>query len=81
MHAIDLDLGENSKVHYELVEGDNKTFKVDPKSGEIILLKPVGSHNLDHEIVVAAIDGGTFIYKFCDLYYSGYIISNSFHFQ
>ncbi|XP_042896565.1 fat-like cadherin-related tumor suppressor homolog isoform X3 [Parasteatoda tepidariorum] len=58
VHAIDLDLGENSKVHYELVEGDNKTFKVDRNSGEIILLKPVGSQNLDHEIVVAAIDGG-----------------------
>ncbi|XP_035227160.1 fat-like cadherin-related tumor suppressor homolog isoform X3 [Stegodyphus dumicola] len=58
VHAIDLDLGQNSKVHYELVEGDNKTFKVDPRSGEIILLKPVGSQNLDHEIVVAAVDGG-----------------------
>ncbi|KAF8791564.1 Fat-like cadherin-related tumor suppressor [Argiope bruennichi] len=58
VHAIDLDLGKNSEVHYELVEGDNKTFKVDPKSGEIILLKPVGSQNLDHEITIAAIDGG-----------------------
>ncbi|XP_054721928.1 LOW QUALITY PROTEIN: fat-like cadherin-related tumor suppressor homolog [Uloborus diversus] len=58
VHAIDLDLGENSRIHYELLEGDNKTFKVDSKSGEIILLKPVGSQNLDHEIVVAAVDGG-----------------------
>ncbi|GIX90248.1 protocadherin Fat 3 [Caerostris extrusa] len=58
VHAIDLDLGKNSQVHYELVEGDNKTFKVDPKNGEIILLKPVGSQNLDHEIIVAAVDGG-----------------------
>lgn len=55
-------MGVNSKVHYELVEGDNKTFKVDPKSGEIVLLKPVGSHNLDHEIVVAAVDEGKIIY-------------------
>ncbi|KAG8191614.1 hypothetical protein JTE90_018546 [Oedothorax gibbosus] len=58
VHAIDLDVGDNSKVHYELVEGDNKTFKVDSKTGEIILLRPVGSHNLDHEITVAAIDRG-----------------------
>ncbi|XP_042145867.1 fat-like cadherin-related tumor suppressor homolog isoform X2 [Ixodes scapularis] len=58
VEANDLDLGENGRVRYQLREGDSELFHVNAVSGEITLRQPLGTHNTEYTLVVAAVDNG-----------------------
>lgn len=59
VEAIDLDLGENGHIQYELRDGNSDTFHMNSATGEITLKKPLGEHNTDYTLVVIAKDNGT----------------------
>ncbi|XP_022242412.1 fat-like cadherin-related tumor suppressor homolog [Limulus polyphemus] len=60
VQAIDLDVGLNGYVHYELVKGDKNLFSIDSMSGELQLQHHLNSHITAYEVVVAAYDNGSF---------------------
>lgn len=58
---MDKDVGENGDIRYELLRGSGELFRVDRRTGEILLrhvLEGQQGHS-DYELVVAAYDGGT----------------------
>lgn len=60
VQAIDKDVGENGDIRYELLRGSGELFRVDRRTGEILLRHALeGQHHSDYELVVAAYDGGT----------------------
>ncbi|XP_064481302.1 fat-like cadherin-related tumor suppressor homolog isoform X2 [Ornithodoros turicata] len=58
VEAIDLDLGENGHIRYELRDGHNEMFHINPSTGDITLKQPLGNHNTDYTLVVIAKDNG-----------------------
>lgn len=54
--AIDLDSYENGEVRYEMKKGNGELFKVDRKSGEIVLKQRIESTDNKYELLVAAYD-------------------------
>lgn len=59
VQAVDKDVGENGDIRYELVRGSGELFRVDRRTGEILLRQVLeGQHHSDYELVVAAYDGG-----------------------
>ena len=53
-------MGENGDIRYELLRGSGELFRVDRRTGEILLRHVLeGQHHSDYELVVAAYDGGT----------------------
>ncbi|XP_046644672.1 fat-like cadherin-related tumor suppressor homolog isoform X5 [Daphnia pulicaria] len=61
VQAMDKDVGENGDIRYELLRGSGELFRVDRRTGEILLrhvLEGQQGHS-DYELVVAAYDGGT----------------------
>lgn len=57
---MDKDVGENGEIRYELLRGSGELFRVDRRTGEILLRHMLeGQHHSDYELVVAAYDGGT----------------------
>lgn len=58
VHALDLDSFENGEVRYEMKKGHGELFKVDRKSGEVILKQTLEGHNRDYNLLIAAYDGG-----------------------
>jgi protocadherin Fat 1/2/3 len=58
VHAIDLDSFENGEVRYEMKKGHGELFKVDRKTGEVILKQTLEGHNRDYQLLIAAYDGG-----------------------
>ncbi|XP_058985182.1 fat-like cadherin-related tumor suppressor homolog isoform X2 [Musca domestica] len=54
--AIDLDSYENGEVRYEMKRGNGELFKVDRKTGDIILRQKIENDNKKYELVVAAYD-------------------------
>ncbi|XP_075164704.1 FAT atypical cadherin kugelei [Haematobia irritans] len=54
--AIDLDSFENGEVRYEMKKGNGELFKVDRKTGDVILKQRIGSIDNKYELVVAAYD-------------------------
>lgn len=54
--AIDLDSMENGEVRYEMKKGNGELFKVDRKSGNIILKQKIESIDKKYELLVAAYD-------------------------
>ena len=59
VHAVDSDIDDNGELRYELLRGTGELFRVDRRTGEIILRQPLEGHNTDVEVVVAAYDGGS----------------------
>ncbi|KAL9905398.1 fat-like cadherin-related tumor suppressor homolog isoform X2 [Glossina fuscipes] len=55
--AIDLDSFENGEVRYEMKKGNGELFKVERKTGEIILKQPIEGHDRSYELIIAAYDG------------------------
>ena len=59
VQAADRDIGENGDIRYELVRGSGELFRVDRRTGEVLLRQTLeGQHHSDYELVVAAYDGG-----------------------
>lgn len=58
VHAIDLDSMENGEVRYEMKRGHGELFKVDRKTGEVILKQTLEGHNRDYQLLIGAYDGG-----------------------
>lgn len=59
VHAIDNDVGENGEIRYELIRGSGELFRVERRSGEIMLRQTLEGHNTEYELIVAAFDGAT----------------------
>ena len=53
-----MDINENGEVRYEMKKGHGELFKVDRKTGEVILKQPLEGHNKDYELIISAFDGG-----------------------
>lgn len=58
VHAIDLDAHENGEVRYEMKKGHGELFKVDRKTGEVILKQTLEGHNKEYQLLISAFDGG-----------------------
>lgn len=58
VHALDADSFENGEVRYEMKRGHGELFKVERKSGEVVLKQSLEGHNRDYELLIAAYDGG-----------------------
>lgn len=58
VHALDADSFENGEVRYEMKRGHGELFKVERKSGEVVLKQSLEGHNRDYELIIAAYDGG-----------------------
>ena len=48
-------------MRYELIKGHGELFKVDRKSGEILLKQKLEGHNKEYQLIIAAYDGGKFL--------------------
>lgn len=64
VQAVDKDIGENGDIRYELVRGSGELFRVDRRTGEILLRQTLEgqqhhSSTSDYELLVAAYDGGS----------------------
>lgn len=57
---MDYDSGLNGEIVFEIIDGDKRTFRIDKKTGEIILKQSLGSNK--YELVIQAKDKGM-IYK------------------
>lgn len=64
MQAVDLDSGENGDVRYELKKGHGELFRVGRKNGEISLRQNLEGHNQEYNLLIAAYDGGLYLYCF-----------------
>lgn len=58
VQAIDLDAHENGEVRYEMKKGHGELFKVDRKTGEVILKQALEGHNKEYQLLISAFDGG-----------------------
>ncbi|CRK90602.1 CLUMA_CG004304, isoform A [Clunio marinus] len=58
VQAIDLDANENGEVRYEMKKGHGELFKVDRKTGEVILKQTLEGHNKEYQLLISAFDGG-----------------------
>jgi len=58
VQAIDLDAYENGEVRYEMKKGHGELFKVDRKTGEIMLKQTLEGHNREYQLLISAFDGG-----------------------
>jgi protocadherin Fat 1/2/3 len=58
VQAIDLDAHENGEVRYEMKKGHGELFKVDRKTGEIVLKQTLEGHNKEYQLLISAFDGG-----------------------
>ena len=59
VHAIDLDLGDNRKVSYSLLESESDTFKIDSRTGIVSLTKSLDREIRDSfNLSVRAMDSG-----------------------
>lgn len=58
VHALDADSHDNGEVRYEMKRGHGELFRVDRKTGEVILKQSLEGHNRDYELIIAAYDGG-----------------------
>ncbi|CAG0921142.1 unnamed protein product [Notodromas monacha] len=58
LEAIDLDTGENGRIRYDLVRGEGEIFRVEPRTGKVVLKRALGSDRTSYDILVAAYDGG-----------------------
>ncbi|KAG1673729.1 Fat-like cadherin-related tumor suppressor [Nymphon striatum] len=60
VEAIDLDIGINGEISYELVRGHEGKFRIDSQTGEIFLNRRLQheQHNKEFKITVAATDKG-----------------------
>lgn len=54
--AMDLDSGANGEIIYEIIDGDKRTFRIDPKSGVISLKQTLTSTKYD--LTIEAKDRG-----------------------
>ena len=59
VHALDRDIGENGEIRYELVRGSGELFRVDRRTGEIVLRQPLEGRSTEFDLMVAAYDGGS----------------------
>ena len=66
VQAIDKDIGENGDIRYELIRGSGELFRVDRRTGEILLRQPLEGHHsiqqqqlADYELIIAAFDGAS----------------------
>lgn len=63
VQAVDKDIGENGDIRYELVRGSGELFRIDRRTGEVLLRQSLEGQqhhsSSDYELVVAAYDGGT----------------------
>lgn len=55
--AIDLDSAENGEVRYEMKRGNGELFKVDRKTGDVILNQVLEDPDKSYELVISAYDG------------------------
>lgn len=53
-----MDINENGEVRYEMKKGHGELFKVERKTGEVILKQPLEGHNKDYQLIISAFDGG-----------------------
>ncbi|XP_022240676.1 fat-like cadherin-related tumor suppressor homolog isoform X3 [Limulus polyphemus] len=58
VQAIDLDMGLNGYIHYELVKGEKDLFSIDSRSGEVRLQHHLKPQIAAYNVVVAAYDNG-----------------------
>ena len=58
MRAIDADVGDNGRVHYDLLRGNGDLFSVDPLSGAVSLRRSPRGLDTTFRLVVTADDGG-----------------------
>lgn len=58
VHAIDLDAHENGEVRYEMKKGHGELFRVERKTGEVILKQTLEGHNKEYQLLISAFDGG-----------------------
>ncbi|XP_073842383.1 FAT atypical cadherin kugelei isoform X2 [Musca autumnalis] len=54
--AIDLDSNENGEVRYEMKKGNGELFKVDRKTGDIVLKQKIENVHKKYDLVIAAYD-------------------------
>lgn len=54
-----MDAGENGEVRYELMRGHGELFRVQRKTGEVILKQPLESQVREYQLSIAAYDGGS----------------------
>lgn len=55
--AVDLDSYENGDVRYEMKKGNGELFKVDRKSGELVLKQIIDGSTRVYDLIIAAYDG------------------------
>uniref|UniRef100_A0A0A1WPP1 Fat-like cadherin-related tumor suppressor homolog n=1 Tax=Zeugodacus cucurbitae TaxID=28588 RepID=A0A0A1WPP1_ZEUCU len=55
--AVDLDSYENGEVRYEMKKGNGELFKVDRKSGELVLKQIIDGSIRVYDLIIAAYDG------------------------
>jgi protocadherin Fat 1/2/3 len=53
-----MDINENGEVRYEMKKGHGELFKVERKTGEVILKQQLEGHNKDYQLIISAFDGG-----------------------
>lgn len=53
---MDLDSGPNGEIVYEIIDGDKRTFRIDPKTGEVSLKQTLTSTK--YELTIEAKDKG-----------------------
>lgn len=60
VQAIDRDIGDNGKVRYQLVQGDDGKFQVNKRTGEIIVTQALDTRDQHQEytLVIEAVDRG-----------------------
>ncbi len=57
---MDADADENGELRFELARGSGEVFRVDRRTGQVLLRQPLAAgHNTEFELLVAAYDGGT----------------------
>ena len=59
--AIDFDLGKNKELRYRIVDGDRGIFRIDAKTGDLLVRRPVrrrANENSVFNLLVEAEDGG-----------------------
>ena len=54
--AMDLDSGPNGEIVYEIIDGDKRTFRIDPKTGEVTLKQTLTATK--YELTIEAKDKG-----------------------
>lgn len=53
-----MDAGENGEVRYELMRGHGELFKVERRTGEVVLKQSLEAQVREYQLSIAAYDGG-----------------------